>query len=95
MFTYHKTEMSGFFYEIVNIAVNYDDTDAKAELFSLKLTDMRQWCEEQLDLDRIPKGRFRDCVMKDLFDDNSAYPYHYKLWKYIQETCWPENPKVN
>ena len=55
-------------------------------MYNLKLTDMRAWCEEQLDIANIPKGSFRDAVMKDMFSEDCDTPY--KLWKYIQDNIY-------
>ena len=85
--------MSDFFFQIVKDAINYDNTDTKADLYKLSLADMRGWCVEQMDLAGVPAGYFRDCVIMDLFAGSSDFPY--KLWQYIQDTCWPENHKEN
>jgi hypothetical protein len=69
-------------------AVMYDDQDAMKFMYALKLKDMRDWCEEQLDLADIPRGAFRDAFLHEMFRGSSEEPYD--LWKYIQDKCEPD-----
>jgi hypothetical protein len=85
--------MSDFFFQIVTDARNYDDNDTMNSLYNLKLTDMREWCEEQLDIANIPTGFFRNAFMSDMFGTDSDIPY--KLWKYIQDYVYVEYEGVD
>lgn len=63
--------------------------EQQAEFYALKLSDMRGWCEEMLDLAEIPKGWFRDCFIKEMFAGDSDEPY--RLWRHIQDSCYPDD----
>lgn len=80
--------MSAYFYLIVKDALDYDDGANLSELYALKLIDMRNWCEEMLDVTGIPHGPFRTAFITDMFADDSDEPY--KLWRYIQDNCCPD-----
>lgn len=80
--------MSRFFFQIVTDAVNYDDTDTQKELFALNLSDMREWCEKQIDLSEISNQLFVECVLNDLFQEGSEFPY--ELYRHIQTFCMPD-----
>ena len=80
--------MTDFFYQIVTEAINYDHEERMAELFSLQLSDMREWCNEMMDLVGVCSVEFREAVLKDLFAEDSDFPY--KLWRYIQDSCAPD-----
>jgi len=79
--------MSGFFYQIVKDAINYDNKEEMAKLYALRLVDIMEWCEEQLDLAGVPKVVSR-YVLQDLWDRDDDF--HCKLWQEIQDTCEPE-----
>lgn len=84
--------MSDFFYQIVTDAINWNDADAKEELFALKPIGMREWCEEQIDYCGYREStskHFINCALNDLFAGDSEFPY--KLWRYIQDTCMPDD----
>lgn len=83
--------MTSYFYDIVLQAVTYDDQDAMKSMYDLELKDMRDWCEEQLDLADIPSEAFRDAFMREMFAGSSEEPY--ELWRYIQEKCKPDDPE--
>ena len=83
--------MTSYFYDIVQQAINYDDQDAMKSMYDLELKDMRDWCEEQLDLADIPRGAFRDAFLYMMFRGSSEEPY--ELWRYIQNNCKPDDPK--
>ena len=80
--------MTDFFYQIVVDAINYDDKERMAELYALQLSDMRDWCNEWLDLAGDMTERFREAVLNDLFARDSDFPY--ELWRYIQDHCAPD-----
>jgi hypothetical protein len=80
--------MTSYFYDIIDEAVNYDRTEEQAEYYALKLTDMKGWCEEMLDIAEVPKGPFRDAFISEMFAGNSEEPY--ELWKHIQRRCCPD-----
>jgi hypothetical protein len=81
--------MTDFFYTIVTDAINYDDAEKKAELFAIKLSDMRNWClGEMQNAGYDTCSPFILCVIRDLFTDDAEFPY--KLWRYIQDSCMPD-----
>ena len=79
--------MSGFFYQIVEDAINYDNKAHMRDMYELTLVDMRDWCQEQMDTMSVPDV-FAKYVILDLFAGDSEFPY--KLWRYIQDTCSPD-----
>jgi len=83
-----QIKMTDFFYTIIRETVNYNDEERMAELFALKLTDMREWCEEMLNLSEIPDGAFKTAYLSEMFGEDSDEPYN--LWRYIQDICAPD-----
>lgn len=79
--------MSGFFYEIVTDAINYDQKEQKQELYDLTLGGMKSWCCEQMREAGVP-SLFISYTLEDLFAGDSDFAY--KLWRYIQDTCEPD-----
>jgi len=83
--------MSSFFYEIVADAITYDNKEQMAELYDLKLLDMRSWCSEQMEDVGVPP-LFIAYTLDDLFAGDSDFGY--KLWEYIQLRCAPEEEEI-
>jgi len=79
--------MSGFLYQIVKDALDYDNKEEMAKLYALRLVDIREWCEEQFDLAGVPQVVLQ-YILQDLWDRDDDF--HCKLWQYIQDTCEPE-----
>jgi hypothetical protein len=83
--------MSGFFFQIVIDAINYDDTETQAELYALTLDDAKGYIETTL-TENISNEFLRQAVMDDLCDPDSDFLY--KWWRYIQDTCCPEEAEA-
>ena len=79
--------MADFFYQIVDDAVNYDDTDTQAELYALSLVDVKGYIETTL-TENISNEFLRKAVMDDLCGPHSNFVY--KWWWYIQDYCQPD-----
>jgi hypothetical protein len=58
-----------------------------AEMYALRLLDMRDWCFEQMNLMNVPY-EFSKYVIYDLFAGDSMFPNN--LWEYMQDKCRPE-----
>jgi len=80
--------MTSYFYMVVEEAVLNGWEEQMAEFYALKLTDMRRWCEELLDLNGIPECPFRTCLLREMFSGYSEEPF--ELYNYIQRECAPE-----
>ena len=80
--------MADYFYQIVRDAINYDHTEDQAAFYALELINMKDWCEEMLDMADVPRGPYRTAVMTEMFAGDSDVPY--RLWRYIQDTCFPD-----
>ena len=70
--------MSAFFYQLVTDAVNHNDTDLLEELYSLELSDIKNWCKCQLN-ERISHPFLIDSIINDLDTE-----FDFEFWRYIQ-----------
>ena len=78
--------MTDFFFQVIKDAVNYSEKEQMAELYALTLQDMRDWCEDMLNLAGVPRGAFRSAYLSELFDSDDPD----RLWRYIQDVCAPD-----
>ena len=79
--------MSQFFYDLVQDAIDNDNRERMSAMYELRLVDMRDWCQEQVNLISVPYS-FAKYVLDDLFAGDSDFPY--KLWRYMQDSCEPD-----
>jgi hypothetical protein len=83
--------MSGFFYELVDKAVIYDNKEIMADLYDMKLLiHLETWCADQLESVSTPYN-VACYIIRDLFDESSNFPS--KFIQYIQVTCEPKPDK--
>ena len=80
--------MTSYFFDIIQDYINYDRKDDMAIAYKVELIDMKSWCEEILDISQIPRGCFRTAFLNEMFSGDSDEPY--RLWRFIQDTCMPE-----